>query len=86
MREAGADAALLILRDLDDETDDGDSSATPSDIGLDTLVEAHDAEELDRAMRLGGGVIGVNARDLSTFSIDRNAAARGSSRRRPATA
>ena len=70
LREAGADAALLILRDLDDETttrlvDYAD------DIGLDALVEAHDREELHRAMRLGDDVIGVNARDLSTFAIDR---------------
>ena len=70
LREAGADAALLILRDLDDETTTRlvDYAA---DIGLDTLVEAHDREELRRAMRLGDDVIGVNARDLSTFAIDR---------------
>ena len=40
-------------------------------LGLDTLVEAHDAAELDRATTLGAPVIGVNARDLSTFEIDR---------------
>ena len=42
-------------------------------LGLDTLVEAHDAGELARATRLGAPVIGVNARDLSTFRIDRRA-------------
>jgi indole-3-glycerol phosphate synthase / phosphoribosylanthranilate isomerase len=70
LREAGADAALLILRDLDDETTTRlvDYAAT---IGLDALVEAHDRNELHRAMRLGDDVIGVNARDLSTFAIDR---------------
>lgn len=69
-KEAGADAALLLLRDLDD-----DSVRTlmrvAADLGLDTLVEAHDAGELDRAVALGAPVIGVNARDLSTFEIDR---------------
>jgi indole-3-glycerol phosphate synthase / phosphoribosylanthranilate isomerase len=70
VREAGADAALLILRDLDDETTTRLVDYAGA-IGLDTLVEAHDREELHRAMRLGDDVIGVNARDLSTFAIDR---------------
>jgi indole-3-glycerol phosphate synthase len=72
VREAGADAALLILRDLDDAT----AAALMDEaerLGLDTLVEAHDAEELDRAARLGAALIGVNARDLGTFAIDRRA-------------
>jgi indole-3-glycerol phosphate synthase/phosphoribosylanthranilate isomerase len=71
-REAGADAALLILRDLDDSACASlmrDAEA----LGLDTLVEAHDADELDRAAALGAPVIGINARDLSTFRIDRDA-------------
>ena len=72
LREAGADAALLILRDLDDETAARLMRHAES-FGLDTLVEAHDDEELARAMRLGARVIGVNARDLSTFRIDRDA-------------
>ena len=45
--------------------------AEASALGLDTLVEAHDAGELARATALGAPVIGVNARDLSTFAIDR---------------
>jgi indole-3-glycerol phosphate synthase len=69
-REAGADAALLLLRDLDD-TSARRLLAAAAGIGLETLVEAHDAEELDRAVALGASVIGVNARDLSTFEIDR---------------
>ena len=71
-REAGADAALLLLRDLDDGSCAALMRAAAA-FGLDTLVEAHDAEELDRAVALGAGVIGINARDLSTFRIDRAA-------------
>jgi indole-3-glycerol phosphate synthase/phosphoribosylanthranilate isomerase len=70
VRGSGADAALLILRDLDDR-----AAARLMDhaarIGLDTLVEAHDAGELRRAVDLGADPIGINARDLSTFAIDR---------------
>jgi indole-3-glycerol phosphate synthase len=69
-RDAGADAALLLLRDLDDATV-GRLMAAAASLGLDTLVEAHDADELDRAVTLGAPVIGINARDLSTFEIDR---------------
>ena len=72
VREAGADAALLILRDLDDATA-AKLIAAAEELGLDTLVEAHDEDELGRATRLGARVIGVNARDLGTFQIDRAA-------------
>ncbi|HEY3550175.1 MAG TPA: bifunctional indole-3-glycerol phosphate synthase/phosphoribosylanthranilate isomerase [Gaiellaceae bacterium] len=72
LREAGADAALLILRDLDDPTATR-LMRTAEELGLDTLVEAHDEEELARATRLDAHVIGVNARDLGTFRIDRAA-------------
>jgi indole-3-glycerol phosphate synthase/phosphoribosylanthranilate isomerase len=68
-RDAGADAVLLLLRDLDDATVT-DLTATP---GLDFLVEAHDADELARAQALGAEIIGLNARDLSTFEIDARA-------------
>jgi indole-3-glycerol phosphate synthase/phosphoribosylanthranilate isomerase len=68
-RASGADAVLLLLRDLDD--------ATVADLmrasDIDLLVEAHDGDELARAQALGATVIGVNARDLSTFQIDRRA-------------
>ncbi len=69
LREAGADAALLILRDLDDETM-GRLMQYAASIDLDTLVEAHNMDELTRA---DASVIGINARDLSTFAIDRDA-------------
>jgi indole-3-glycerol phosphate synthase / phosphoribosylanthranilate isomerase len=71
-KEAGADAALLLLRDLDDETLTR-LLHVAAGLGLDTLVEAHDADELDRAVALGAPVIGINARDLATFEIDRAA-------------
>src|SRR5580765_5173471 len=69
-REAGADAALLLLRDLDD----AQARALPAAavrLGLETLVEAKNDEELARAVSLKAPVIGINARDLATFSIDR---------------
>ena len=71
-REAGADAVLLILRDLDDETMRRLLGGA-GDLGLDTLVEAHDSEELSRATRFDAPVIGINARDLATFEVDRRA-------------
>ena len=71
-REAGADAVLLLLRDLEDDPA-ARLMAIASSLGLETLVEAHDAAELERAIGLGAPVIGINARDLSTFEIDRAA-------------
>jgi indole-3-glycerol phosphate synthase/phosphoribosylanthranilate isomerase len=71
-KEAGADAVLLLLRDLEDDTARS-LTAEADRLGLDTLVEAHDAAELDRGIALGAPVLGVNARDLTTFAIDRDA-------------
>ena len=70
LRDAGADAVLLLLRDLDDATA-ARLLAYTQELGLDALVEAHDADELDRAIALQAPIVGVNARDLSTFRIDR---------------
>jgi indole-3-glycerol phosphate synthase len=70
LREAGADAALLILRDLDDASC-ARLLSSAHELGLDALVEAHDEEELERAVRLGAAIVGINARDLTTFEIDR---------------
>jgi indole-3-glycerol phosphate synthase/phosphoribosylanthranilate isomerase len=72
LREAGADAALLILRDLDDLAAQR-LMGHAARIGLDALIEAHDGEELARAVELGADPIGINARDLGTFAIDRRA-------------
>lgn len=71
-RDAGADAALLILRDLDDAAARELMHAAEA-LGLDTLVEAHDAEELARAVAMDAPVVGINARDLGTFRVDRAA-------------
>src|SRR5205085_7621761 len=72
LQEAGADAALLLLRDLDDARA-SELMRAAAGLGLDALVEAHDADELERAVRLGADPIGINARDLSTFRVDRRA-------------
>ena len=70
LKTAGADAALVILRDVDDERARALMSYA-REIGLDVLVEAHDADELTRALALDATLVGINARDLSTFEIDR---------------
>jgi indole-3-glycerol phosphate synthase len=70
LRNLGADAVLLLLRDLDDSRMKELMTAA-GELELDALVEAHDAEELQRAVELDAAVIGINARDLATFSIDR---------------
>ena len=62
---------MLLLRDLDD-IEASRLQARARELGLDALVEAHDAVELERAICLGADPIGINARDLSTFRIDRN--------------
>ena len=72
MQAAGADAVLLLLRDLDDSSAHLMLSCARR-LGLDALVEAHDATELQRAVDLGAEIIGVNARNLSTFEVDRKA-------------
>ena len=66
----GADAVLLLLRDLDDRAV-LEFLRTAQELELDALVEAHDAPELERALVLGADPIGINARDLETFRIDR---------------
>jgi indole-3-glycerol phosphate synthase len=73
LKEAGADAVLLLLRDLDGNRPAAMLSRA-EELGLDALVEAHDADEVKRAVELGADVIGINARDLGTFEVDRRAA------------
>jgi indole-3-glycerol phosphate synthase len=65
-RASGADAVLLIVAALDRQTL-GDLLQAAKGIGLGTLVEAHTAEDLDRALELGAAVVGVNNRNLQTL-------------------
>ncbi|RMG93852.1 MAG: indole-3-glycerol phosphate synthase TrpC [Deltaproteobacteria bacterium] len=69
-RKAGADAVLLIVAALP-PPHLSQLVAFAREVGLEPLCEAHDAHELDRAMAAGARVVGVNARDLRTFEIDR---------------
>lgn len=70
-RALGADCILLIVAALEDDLL-SELYATANDAGLDTLVEVHTAEELQRALKLDARLIGVNNRDLHTFDTDLN--------------
>jgi indole-3-glycerol phosphate synthase len=74
-RAGGADAILIIAAALDDGRIALLLQAA-SEFGLDALVEAHDEAEVRRAVALGAAVIGVNNRDLKTFTMDRELAIR----------
>jgi indole-3-glycerol phosphate synthase len=74
-RASGADAVLLIVSALRDVEIAG-LLEEAARWGLDALVEAHDAAEVDRAVALGARVIGVNHRDLRTFKMDMTLAER----------
>ncbi|MGH7414224.1 MAG: indole-3-glycerol phosphate synthase TrpC, partial [Candidatus Rokuibacteriota bacterium] len=71
-RAAGADAVLLIVAALEDAAL-RDLLHAAKGAGLATLVEVHTAGELDRALRLGAPVIGVNNRDLQTLATSLDA-------------
>jgi indole-3-glycerol phosphate synthase len=47
-----------------------------AELQLDVMVETHDAQEVGRALDAGAEIIGINNRDLRTFTIDRELAAR----------
>jgi len=68
-RAAGADAHLLIVALLDDHTL-RELLALTRALGMEALVEAHDAHEIRRAVAAGATVIGVNTRDLRTFAVN----------------
>jgi indole-3-glycerol phosphate synthase len=67
----GASAVLLICSLLDGETLKRYIGVADS-LGLTALVEAHDSEEVAQALAAGARVIGVNNRDLKTFTVDIN--------------
>jgi indole-3-glycerol phosphate synthase len=64
-----ADAALLIVMALDD-AQLADLHALIRELGMAALVEAHNEDELERALKIGATLIGVNNRDLRTFHED----------------
>ncbi len=65
----GADAILLIVRILDD-FNLCTLYALAKECGLDVLTEVFDEADLDRALKLGASVIGINNRNLASFSTD----------------
>jgi indole-3-glycerol phosphate synthase len=70
-RAAGADLVLLIVAALDQRTLASLYSLI-GELGMTALVETHDSDEVERGLDVGASVIGVNARDLSTFELDQD--------------
>ncbi|MEY3093923.1 MAG: indole-3-glycerol phosphate synthase TrpC [Actinobacteria bacterium] len=68
-RAYGADIVLLIVAALDDR-ELKDLSDCAQGLGMQTLVEVHDEEEVERALKLDATMIGVNARNLKTLEVD----------------
>ena len=69
-RAIGADAILLIVAAIPDDVVLADLHELARGLGLAVLVETHDQAELERALRIGAQIVGVNARDLGTFDED----------------
>jgi indole-3-glycerol phosphate synthase len=67
-REMGADAILLIVSALDHGLM-ADLEACAQELGMDVLVEVHDGDELDAALRLNTRLLGINNRNLRTFEV-----------------
>ena len=73
---AGADAILLIVAALDDDSLGELRKVAEDELGLDALVEVHTSDELRRAVNTGAKIIGVNNRDLQTFEVSLNTSER----------
>lgn len=71
-RLAGADTVLLIVKMLSQESLRELYEYATREIGLEPLVEVNSKEELDRALAINAKVIGVNNRDLHSFTVDLN--------------
>ena len=67
-RAAGADAILLIAACLDKQQMQ-DYLGTAAGLGLDVLVESHTYRELDKSLQAGALLVGINNRDLQTFTV-----------------
>lgn len=68
-RAAGASAALVIVRAVDDSLL-MDLSAAAGELGLELLFEVRDEHELERALRANAEILGVNNRNLETLEVD----------------
>jgi indole-3-glycerol phosphate synthase len=66
---ARADAILLIVAALDDETLSQLRRLAEDELEMDALVEVHSSDEMQRAKAAGAALIGVNNRDLRTFTV-----------------
>lgn len=74
-RTLGASAILLICSLLS-QSELEEYQAIATELGMSALVEAHDEQEVEMALRAEASIIGVNNRDLKTFTVDINNSAR----------